>query len=180
MRATLSLVITNILIYIYFAFQAHSPLSIKQFAPVMGLTLQSLQHGDFLKLISNLFFHFNFTHLGYNMVFLLIFGSKCEDIFGGPKFLFIYFTTGIFASLSVFLYPAGSILAGASGAIFGTLGSVLVAQRRIYPHGIGTSILYGVIFFIMAVSTGFMSHILGLIIGFIVGYILTYHEEGNS
>ena len=110
------------------------------------------------------------------MVFLTIFGIRCEKIFGSRKFLLIYFISGIFSSLSIFLYPQGSVLAGASGAIFGILGSVLIAQRTLYAHGFATSLLYGMVFFIIAVTTGFMAHLLGLIMGFVLGYVLTRGE----
>ncbi len=180
MLATIALVLINTGVYLYFAYKNSYFLSISEFSPLMALTMESLQRGEIIRLITNLFFHFDLPHLGYNMVFLIIFGSKCEKIFGSFRFLLIYFISGIFSSLSVIFYPQGSALAGASGAIFGVLGSVLVAQRRDYSHGIATSLLYGVIFFIIAVTTGFMSHLLGLMIGFVLGYIMTYSEEGES
>ncbi len=180
MFATIVIVLINIIIYIFFAAKAPSPLTISEFSPAMALTLETLKEGELSRLITNFFFHFDLPHLGYNMLFLLIFGSRCEEIFGTRRFLLIYFVSGIFSSLSIFFYPPGSSLAGASGAIFGLLGSVLVAQRTLYAHGFATSLLYGMVFFIIAVTTGFMAHLLGLIMGFVLGYVFTYGEESHD
>ncbi len=176
MIATLSIIFLNVMIYFYFALRAPSPFSVAEFSQLMGLSLQSLKAGDFSRLVTSLFFHFDLPHLGYNMLFLLIFGSRCEEIFGTRRFLVIYFASGFFSSLSIFFYPEGSVLAGASGAIFGLLGSVLIAQRSEYAHGFATSLLYGIIFFLIAVATGFMAHLLGLVMGFVLGYVFTYGE----
>ncbi len=176
MLVTFAIVFINIGVYLFFAAHASSPLTVEEFSSSMALTVDALERGEFSRLITNLFFHFDFPHLGYNMVFLTIFGIRCEKIFGSRKFLLIYFISGIFSSLSIFLYPQGSVLAGASGAIFGILGSILVAQRTLYAHGFATSLLYGMVFFIIAVTTGFMAHLLGLIMGFVLGYVLTYGE----
>jgi len=178
MIATLALVVANVAVYTYFALQAPSPLDIGMFSASMGVSLPALEGGGVHRLITNLFFHFDFPHLGYNMLFLLIFGARCEKVLGQEKFLLVFFASGILSSLSVFLYPPGSTLAGSSGAIFGVLGSVLVAQRNLYSHGFLTSLLLGALFFVIAVTTGFLSHLFGLIMGFMLGYLFTYQEEG--
>lgn len=180
MQATLALVLINLGVYIYFAFKAPSPLSIEMFSALMGLSLPALQAGELERLLTSMFFHFDFAHLGYNMVFLLIFGSRCEGILGSERFLLIYFASGLASSLSVFLYPEGSNLAGASGAIFGVLGSVLVAQRRLYSQGIATSLMLGGLFFIIAATTGFLSHLFGLALGFAIGFALTHGRVENQ
>ena len=180
MLATIVLVLANIAVYALFAARAPSPLTVGEFSPAMALTLNALKEGEMSRLVTSLFFHFDLPHLGYNMIFLLIFGGRCEEIFGARRFLLIYFTSGIFSSLSIFFYPPGSQLAGASGAIFGLLGSVLIAQRGRYAHGFATSLLYGALFFIIAVTTGFMAHLLGLVMGFVLGYVLTRAEESGG
>lgn len=143
----------------------------------MTLSLYNLNQGEYYRIVTNLFYHFDFAHLGYNMLFLLIFGSRCEEIFGKVRFLIIYFSSGIFSSLSILLYPPGSVIGGASGAIFGLLGAVLIAQRKFYAHGYVTSLLYALLFFLIAATTGFLAHMLGLIVGFVLGYIFTYEKE---
>jgi rhomboid protease GluP len=179
MLATAVLVLINIAVYLSFALRASSPFTVAEFSPAMALTREAIVGGDFGRLVTSLFFHFDLPHLGYNMLFLLIFGSRCEEIFGVRRFLLIYFLAGTFSALSVFFYPPGSALAGASGAIFGLLGSVLIAQRNLYAHGFATSLLYGIIFFILAVATGFMAHLLGMVMGFSLGYLFTSDEQSH-
>ncbi len=172
MLITLILVGINIAVYLYMG----GGLKLAD-TSTLTLSLPNLQNGEYYRLITNFFYHFDFSHLGYNMIFLIIFGSKCEEIFGKVKFLIIYFTSGILSSLSILLYPPGSVIGGASGAIFGLLGAVLIAQRKLYAHGSITSVLYALLFFIIAATTGFVAHMLGLIIGFALGYIFTYGQE---
>lgn len=70
----------------------------------------------------------NFWHIFLNMYALLIFGMSVEQVWGGRRFLFYYFFTGIGAGLTIFILnmflrgPAYSVpTIGASGAVFGLL-----------------------------------------------------------
>ncbi len=154
-RITAGLVLVNILFYIFLAYRSANFLQIDDSLMVM-------------------FAHFDISHLGYNMVFLLIFGARAEEIYGGKILAALYLVCGAFASLiSVLVHPLGTISAGASGAIFGILGAVLVAQRNIYPSGLKTSLIYGFVFFALAAATGFLAHLVGLVLGFLVGYSIT-------
>jgi rhomboid protease GluP len=127
--------------------------------------------GAYWQLGTNMITHFDLPHLGYNMIFLAFFGSKAETLFGKRKTLVFYIIFGAATTIVTFLYPLGTISAGASGAIYGLLGADLSAQRGRYPNGISSSILYGFVFFIWAAATGFLAHLVGLIIGFIAGYL---------
>ncbi|MFQ5887463.1 MAG: rhomboid family intramembrane serine protease [Candidatus Hydrothermarchaeales archaeon] len=138
-----------------------------------GLNKAAFLSGAYYQVLTSMFAHFDFTHLGYNMVFLAIFGAKGEEIYGGKRLLLLYVLCGLFASSVSFFYPLGTISAGASGAIFGILGTVLIANRNSYSGGISTSIFYGFVFFILAATTGFLAHLVGLIFGFLLGYWIT-------
>lgn len=143
------------------------------FVRMFGLSREGLWSGQYWRLFTSLFFHFDIAHLGYNMIFLALFGPKGEELYGSRRFLGIYIASGLFASLSFLLYPPGSVSAGASGAIFGILGANLVALRGKYSHGMRNAVLYGFLFFILAKSTGFAAHLGGLVFGFAVGYVIT-------
>jgi membrane associated rhomboid family serine protease len=92
---------------------------------IMGLTKSN---SSILSMISYQFAHGGIFHLLANMWFLLIFGSFIERLWGSLYFLGIYLVSGIMAAV-VFSFLSGSSeapLIGASGAISGLMGLVLV------------------------------------------------------
>ncbi len=74
-----------------------------------------------------LFLHGGFFHILFNMFALWMFGADLERLWGGPKFLYFYFLTGVGAGVfdvvltSLFGSPLSSLTIGASGAIYGLL-----------------------------------------------------------
>lgn len=76
-------------------------------------------------LLTSLFLHANLLHLGLNMLFLGLFGTRLEERLGHPRFALFYLTAGVAASLAhVLLDPGARVhLVGASGAIAGVLGA---------------------------------------------------------
>ncbi len=171
---TAKLVLINVAVYAVLAYLGKGVLEIDRTLLLsFGLSQGGFWSGKFWQILSSMFVHFDIAHLGFNMVFLTLFGFRCEEIYGRWRFLFIYLASGLFASLVFIVYPPGTVSAGASGAIFGVLGANLVALRGKYSQGIWSSIIYGFVFFILAKSTGFAAHLAGLVFGFAVGYILT-------
>ncbi len=83
-------------------------------------------------LLTSIFMHGSWTHLGGNMLYLWIFGDNVEDAMGHGRFLVFYLTTGVAAALShVAAHPASPVpLVGASGAIAGVLGAYLILYPR--------------------------------------------------
>jgi rhomboid protease GluP len=170
---TIALILLNIFLYAVLAYLSSNILEIEHvYTLELGLSREAFLGGKYWQPFTSMFIHFDLPHLGYNMVFLAIFGSKAEEIYG-KRSLLIYLASGLFASLVTFRYPIGTISGGASGAIFGILGANLIAQRNLYPKGIWTSLFYGFVFFILAKSTGFAAHLAGLAFGFAVGYWIT-------
>jgi rhomboid protease GluP len=176
----------NILSYVYLAWQSKNPLDIDQvLMERFGFVKELFLGGAYWQVFTNMFAHFDFPHLGYNMLFLAFFGSKAEEIFGRSKTFYFYILFGVVTTSVAFLYPLGTISAGASGAIYGLLGADLIAQRGIYPNGVWSSLLYGLVFFFLAAATGFLAHLVGLLIGFVGGYLVSWdwypgEEEENT
>ena len=81
-----------------------------------------------LTLITSMFLHGGFLHIGSNMLYLFIFGDNVEDRFGHLGFVAFYFICGIVAGATHILANAGSDVpsVGASGAIAGVLAAYLV------------------------------------------------------
>ena len=82
-------------------------------------------HGEVYRLLTSAFLHGNIIHLIVNMYSLWIIGSEVETYMGKIKFLVIYILSAIMGSLFSIVFLENSISIGASGAIFGLMGSLL-------------------------------------------------------
>ena len=81
-----------------------------------------------ITLITSMFLHAGWLHIGSNMLFLWIFGDNVEDAFGHVLYLIFYLVCGIAASLAQVLVGPSSTVpgVGASGAIAGVLAGYIV------------------------------------------------------
>lgn len=143
----------------------------------------------YLSLLTSLFLHDGWLHIGGNMLFLWIFGNNVEDIMGHFPFAGFYLLCGVFGSLAhVAVYPNTlNPLLGASGAISGVLGAYLIMypRARIYTLVfiliipvpafvvIGFWILYQLLYGLSSVAGGsggvaWFAHMGGIAIGLIL------------
>jgi membrane associated rhomboid family serine protease len=85
----------------------------------------------YLTLLTSIFMHGGWAHIGGNMLFLWIFGDNVEHRIGSVRFLIFYLVAGVIASLAqIAIGPDSKIpTLGASGAISGVLGAYIV----LYP-----------------------------------------------
>ena len=83
-------------------------------------------------ILTSMFLHGGWLHLGGNMLYLWIFGDNIEDRMGHGRYLVFYLVCGYAAALSHALFSASSTLPaiGASGAVAGVLGAYLVLFPR--------------------------------------------------
>ncbi len=81
------------------------------------------------RLLTSIFLHGGIAHLLSNLFALGLFGTILEGVVGSKRFLWIFFGTGLIASIgAAFIYPAGL---GASGAIFGVLGTLTMLRPKL-------------------------------------------------
>ena len=87
-------------------------------------------------LVTSLFLHGGWLHLGGNMLYLWIFGNNIEDVLGHGRFLIFYLLCGVAATFAhVVTGPDSTIpLVGASGAIAGVLGAYVAAYPGARVH----------------------------------------------
>ena len=86
----------------------------------------------YLTLLSAMFMHGGWAHLGGNMLYLWIFGDNVEHRFGHLRFLLFYLISGLVGSFAQIAMDPQSVIPnlGASGAISGILGAYLVLFPR--------------------------------------------------
>ncbi|MBI2865412.1 MAG: rhomboid family intramembrane serine protease [Chloroflexi bacterium] len=86
----------------------------------------------YLTLLTAMFIHGGFLHIGANMLFLWIFGDNVEDRLGHFTFLFFYLAAGLIADFTHIAAsgPSPTPSVGASGAIAGVLAAYLILFPR--------------------------------------------------
>ena len=138
---------------------------------------------EYYRLITSLFLHFGIQHLLNNMVMLGALGYQLENEVGRVKFLLIYFISGIGGNLCSLYWNVSHgeqvISAGASGAIFGLMGSLLyivaVNRGRLGRlSGRGMLIMVALSLYFGLTSSGVdnSAHIGGLICGILITVLL--------
>ena len=149
-----------------------------------GLTTAAVQHGEWWRMLTATFLHGGLMHLGMNMIGLYATGIMAERIYGHAQFAILYLGAALTGSAMSMHFAAQEVISvGASGAIFGVAGALLVAvlqHRDKLPATFSKQTLQGVTLFIgYALLQGFSkqgvdngAHIGGLIGGMIAAYVL--------
>ena len=116
---------------------------VKQLMPAQTYCFAGLQsymvivEGEYWRLLSSMFVHYDLSHLLFNMVALLIFGSYAERFLGLRPALLIYLLSGFMANcialaIAYFLNQAGYCAIGASGAILGLAAGTACLMLRVW------------------------------------------------
>jgi len=133
-----------------------------------------IYYGWYWQLFTAMFVHVNIMHLLGNMLFLLIFGLRAEDLFAIHEYLLIYFLSGLAGNLLTLLLGFDMVSAGASGAIFGMFGACTIYVRRAIGQSIIGALMYAV--FLLVISSGptvnNLAHLGGLAVGLLIGYVM--------
>ena len=93
-------------------------------------------HGEYYRLLSVTLVHdpSDILHLLFNMYALWFAGQLVERMYGAWMMLTLYAVCGVAASAASYTFGSGGWSVGASGAIFGLFGVILVATR--FHHAI--------------------------------------------
>lgn len=84
--------------------------------------------GDWWRLITSAFLHASILHIAFNMLALWWFGAPVEHYLGRARFILLYLVAGLAGSAGALLQSPGTPILGASGAIFGILGAMLILE----------------------------------------------------
>jgi membrane associated rhomboid family serine protease len=135
----------------------------------------AVEQGQYARLVTSAFLHASVLHLATNMITLYIVGAPLERVLRPVRYLIVYFLSALGGSLfSVWLSPEFSIGVGASGAIFGLFGALLVLRRQVGAEAGALAVLIGlnlVISFTLP-NISWQAHIGGLITGTLVALAL--------
>jgi rhomboid protease GluP len=151
---------------------------------LMAQTGQVVYQGAYWQLFTSMFVHFGFAHILFNMFGLYYFGRLNETRFGTGKYLGIYLGSGLLGNvMSLFLLPPTVLSGGASGAIFGLVGSYVALARE--TRNMGAALLYAVLILFQSAVLGGgdvnnYAHLFGLVGGVVLGLLFSRRHEDSG
>ncbi|MBU0906864.1 MAG: rhomboid family intramembrane serine protease [Nanoarchaeota archaeon] len=141
------------------------------------------------RFLTAIFIHGGIAHLVLNLFALLLFGSILERLINSNRFLLVFLTTGILANLIAVNFYSSSL--GASGAIFGILGTLIIIRplMPVWAFGLPMPIFVAGIIWALADllgaygfftgnplnNTGNIAHLSGMLFGILFG--LLYRKQ---
>ena len=84
--------------------------------------------GDWWRLLTAAFLHGSMLHIGFNMLALWWLGGPVEQYLGRGRYVALYLVSGLAGSAGALVLSPTSVTVGASGAIFGIMGALLILE----------------------------------------------------
>jgi rhomboid protease GluP len=145
-----------------------------------GVKVNSLiVQGEYWRLVTPIFLHIGILHLAFNTYALYVFGPQIEHFYGSARFLVIYLLSGISGVLLSFVFSPRAA-AGASGAIFGLIGTEVVfffhyrnafgRRGRQQLYNLLVVVGYNIVFTFSVPNIDVWGHIGGLLAGSLLGW----------
>jgi membrane associated rhomboid family serine protease len=157
--------------------------SINELGSKMTVYAAGIQAGEYYRLISSAFLHFNPLHLAFNMYALYLLGGALERYAGSVRFGAIYFISALTGSLGALLLSPDAQTGGASGAVFGLMGALFVLERQrgvsLLGGPIGGLLVFNLLFTVAVPGISVGGHLGGLAGGVICGLILSAFGRGH-
>ena len=182
---TIILVAVNVLIFLYSDLISGKNAEITDWG-ALG-TVSITERHEWYRFITSMFLHIDGEHLFNNMVVLYFIGVYLENYLGHGKYLLLYFSTGLLAGCTSIVYnivindPTPSV--GASGAIFGVIGGLVVAILQTHKRRRELDIRRVFFMVFLSLYSGFTSqgvnntaHVGGFISGILICILLTLNR----
>jgi len=147
-----------------------------------------LRVGDWWRMVTAMFLHGSVFHIGLNMFALWVFGGPVEQYLGRTRYVLLYFVSGLAGSAgALFGVSMLTPTVGASGAIFGVLGAMMIIEWNVTGRLAGNALTWIVInlVFNFAYNRGggnisIGGHIGGLIGGILITLAYSNFGRGRS
>jgi membrane associated rhomboid family serine protease len=175
--ATMTLVGINVFVYVVTVFQGGGISSpggtMFEKGALVGVLVSD---GEWWRLITAMFLHASLLHLGFNTLALYWLGSIVEQAIGTWRFVLVYFAAGLAGSAGALIFSSAfAITVGASGAIFGIMGALMIleyhATGSLAGQAMGLIVInLALTFTIPNISIG--GHLGGLVAGILATFAL--------
>jgi membrane associated rhomboid family serine protease len=150
-----------------------------------------IAQGQWWRFVTPIFIHIGLLHLFFNSYALWIVGPQVEKLYGGARFVILYVLTGVAGVCGSYYYHPFTVSAGASGAIFGLFGVLLVFGIRyrsavppLFKRAVGTGVVPVIVinliigFTIPAIDNS--AHISGLLAGAALAALVPFRKPGEE
>ncbi len=142
----------------------------------------AVAEGEWWRIFTSAFIHLGPIHLAFNMYVLFLYGPLVERMYGHVEFAAIYLLCAAGGSVLTILVDPAQSAAGASGAIFGLIGLLFVVSRRHHTvlgrearsmvAGIGSYLMFLLVFTFLVPGISWTGHVGGLVVGATLGFLL--------
>lgn len=180
--ATVGLIALNVLVYLVTVYQGAgvSAPGGELFAKGALVGAQIYAQDEWYRLVTAMFLHASLLHIALNMIVLYWCGTIVERALGTWRFLLIYFVSGIAGSAGALVFSGPfAVTVGASGAIYGIFGALLILEYR--ATGSFTGPVLGLIVINLALSfvipnISWGGHVGGLVGGTLATFALLHFQ----
>jgi membrane associated rhomboid family serine protease len=180
---TWALIATNVLVYLVTVSQGAGINAPGGSLFTHGILFGPLvAQGDWWRLVTAAFLHASLIHLGLNMLALYWLGSVVEMFLGPVRYLALYIVSGLAGSAGALIVDPTQPTVGASGAIFGILGALLIIEYQQTGHLAGQAmslIAINLIFSFAIPNISYGGHIGGLLGGIAAALALSRFGRGH-
>jgi membrane associated rhomboid family serine protease len=180
---TWALIATNVLVYLVTVSQGAGINAPGGSLFTHGILFGPLvAQGDWWRLVTAAFLHASLIHLGLNMLALYWLGSVVEMFLGPVRYLALYIVSGLAGSAGALIVDPTQPTVGASGAIFGILGALLIIEYQQTGQLAGQAmslIAINLIFSFAIPNISYGGHIGGLLGGIAAALALSRFGRGH-
>lgn len=146
--------------------------------------------GEWWRLVTSTFLHADILHIAFNMFALYQIGKIVRQYYGGKFLFYAYILCGLMGSvLSLIFLGTNSATVGASGAVFGLIGVILIGSAKRSQYGIELPFrpldilplaLYAfVIGLLPGSNVNNWTHLGGFVMGLILGWVINHRLNGD-
>jgi membrane associated rhomboid family serine protease len=148
-----------------------------------GLSGPSVASGETWRLVTSAFIHESVLHVAFNMWVLWVLGTAFESYVGSRRMVIVYGVSLLWGAAGALLFSPGALTIGASGAIFGLMGALVVMFRQqgiaVMQSGLGVLIVLNLVFTLTVPGVSIGGHIGGLVGGVLAGAVLSGFGRGH-
>ncbi|MBU2104876.1 MAG: rhomboid family intramembrane serine protease [Nanoarchaeota archaeon] len=195
---TFSLILINVAVFILVGILSKlGVISQSFFSNNIAISLENIKQLRLWTFLTSMFMHAGWFHLFANMISLFFIGSLVERILGAKRYLWFYLLSGFFASFFYIffelLFPSGLGAVGASGALFGLVGLLILLTPNLPVYVMfipipikmkyaapGLLIILWLISIAGNVPIGNTAHLGGLLAGIFYGLYLKHKYKNKT
>jgi membrane associated rhomboid family serine protease len=137
-------------------------------------------NGEWWRLLTAAFLHGSILHLVFNMYVFFAFGPTLERILGHWRYTILFLMAALGGSVASYAFSdVRTVSVGASGAIFGLMGALVVAGRRLRYDITQVVVLIGinVVIGFFSAGTDWRAHLGGLATGALMAAVYVLPER---